>query len=186
MSKFVRATITVVLMCASVGLLGYWWKFKDRVPTPDEYAVYEAFRVRLSADRGWNPNAIVLVGKTSNLQQTHADSRIPAALYPYPPEKMLSPKEFVAFCGYLCGREFMKRNLASWDLGVNRERLPLGKLAVSRVGFDIPHHKAVMQYSFNCSDSTRRIPMRCLQFGSVYLIKTNEQWRVERYTGVRL
>jgi hypothetical protein len=186
MKRFLPTTITLVLAGIVAALCGYWWKFKDREPTPDEYAVYEAFRVRLSADIGWDSGSVRLAGKTTKLEQMRTDSLIPVALHPYPPEKMAPPKEYVAFCGYLCGREFMKRNLTSWDLGVTGDKLPSGKLAVSRVGFDLLHRKAVMQYSFNCIGSTRRIPVLCSQSGSVYLSKTDRQWRVDRYTVVVL
>jgi hypothetical protein len=170
-------------------------------PTSDEFAVYGAFLSHLSTD--WprhvghsSPDRFALANRTSELGEPYHNERIPAELQPYPPEKAEPPESVIAFCGWLCGRDFMRKNLRSWQLKPERkEQFAFEILAVSiaatttergvrivtvsRSGFDLWHQRAVLNYFFDCGHdgSLDQEAFMCGESGQALLEKVNNVCR---------
>jgi hypothetical protein len=197
--------IVVIVSAAAISCVAaYFGYVRDSVGS-DEFAVYEAFLSHLSAEIRVPPNTFALADKSSKLVASTPDSWIPKELLPYPPEKADPPVELVSFCGSWCGHEFMKRNLKSWSLKPDRkvhfsfDVVPASVeaattkrekyiVSVTRPGFDMWHHRAVVGYSFDCSSggTQEEIGAICLQMGHVLLEKADGVWQVKTYTATVL
>jgi hypothetical protein len=169
-----------------------------RGPTPEEFAVYAAFLVQLSAD---GMDHVGLGDRSSKLVAPTGESWTPVELRPDPPEKAAPPAHFVEFCGSICADDFMKQNLRSWQLKPSSEvqfpfpvipahlESPEGKrIAVTRPGFDLLHRRAVFSYSFDCSAGATpgQDAVVCIQMGDVLMDKANGKWRVASYSATVL
>jgi hypothetical protein len=214
------AVASAVISVVAIALAAAYFRADfQRGPTSDEFAVYEIFLDRLSRD--WSarpghlsPDRFALADTTLKLVQPGYESWLPAELRPYPPEKADPPASVVAFCGRLCGYDFKKKNLRSWNLrsfsnGRFRfEILPTSApdtisarririlttargmrvVSVTRPGFDLWHNLAVLDYGFDCGrdgNLTHEASM-CLQSGQVRLEQVNGTWRVVSYSGMDL
>ena len=179
-------------------------------PTPDEFAVYGAFLSQLSAD--WPrhqphslPDRFALANKSSELAEPYHDEHIPTELQPYPPGKAEPSDRVIAFCGWICGHDFIRKNLRSWQLTPESkeqfafEILPTSITAtptqlgvrivtVSRPGFDLRHQRAVLDFGFNCGHdgSLDQKALMCAESGQALLEKVNNVWRVRSYSGIML
>lgn len=177
-------------------------------PAEEEFSVYDAVLHRLSND--WTsspvhspPDRFALAKRTSKLTELPYDEHIPAELRPYSREKAGAPTWLTDFCGYLCGLNFVRKNMRSSELKpAANETLPFELVAsstelkatnsavrivrVSRPGFDLWHRRAVLLYSFNCGHdgSSAQIALLCGQSGYVLLQKEHGAWQVRDYSGV--
>lgn len=186
---FVVALVSVGALATNVGVLsGYF----DLRPTPEEFQVYGGFLSHLAADAHLTQNNFVLARMTLELSDPQYDSWIPAELRS---DKTHPSSEFAAFCG-LCGRNFVRKNLAAWRLEPNpetasdvsivepprpAERPPKQIVWVTRVGFNLWRTRAVLSYSRSCSDESL-----CSELGEVYLLKENGVWKVDHYQAFTL
>ncbi|MCU1308058.1 MAG: hypothetical protein JWN45_2753 [Acidobacteriaceae bacterium] len=203
------ASVAISALAVAVAIAYFRADFQGG-PTSDEFAVYEAFLARLSQD--WasrtghlSPDHFALADTSAKLIEHGYENWIPAELRPYPPEQAEPPERIVAFCGGLCGHDFMRKNLRSWHLkSGSKVQFPFEVLSVStditttargvrivsvtRPGFDLRHHRAVLDYSFDCGrDGTLdQDAVMCVQSGQVLLEKVNGAWRVNKYSGIDL
>ena len=187
---FAVVLLFVVAAAATVAYLR-----ADRGPRPEELRVYSAFLKHMSAEMvKRQQNEFALAGKTLELVDPIYDSWVPVELRS---NRMHPSSDFVTFCGS-CGRDFVRNNLAVWRFDPNA----LSKLGISvmdasessrtapnryvvnvtRVGFDLWHHRSVLSYSVNCSDGM--VPVLCMQSGDVQLEKVSGTWQVKRYSAV--
>ena len=195
-----RIALTIVVTCATAvaAALAYRWACADGGPTADEFRVYAAFLTRLSEDWKLRPEEIALARTTSKLATPLVGSWVPAELRPYPIDKIAPPMKFVSFCGNRCGRDFMRKNLREYQLkssadvqfpfdvvdasGPSRTTARKEVVRVSRPGFDLWHHHAVLTYCFD--HGVRVHPshgMLCVEAGSAFFEKVNGRWKVARY-----
>jgi hypothetical protein len=95
------------------------------------------------------------------------------------------PPDFVKFCGVLCGRDFVRKNLRNWQLrpsaagefGVSivdaseSSRIPPEKREVvgDTCRFNLLRNRAVLSYSADCNDYSPEHPIMCLELGRAYL-----------------
>jgi hypothetical protein len=160
--------------------------------------VYAAFLARLSTE--WSPTEHpALADMSFHLVMQRGENWLPAGLRPDPPEKAAPPPQVIDFCGSLCGRDFMRKNLRPWQLKPTRDvQFPFdilpnsaelstdGKrvVTVTRVGFDMWQHRAVFSYSLDYSAGARagQDAVVCVQIGDVLLEKVNGRWGVTRYS----
>jgi hypothetical protein len=174
----------------------YRWLDSRRGLTPDEYRVYRALLTRLAADNNWRRTEVALSNTTQRLEDPHPDSWVPKELQP---DKMIPPQDVVSFCGDLCGREFVRKNLVEWPLsstaqdevgfpivGPSKEIPPeippkYRVVGVTRVGFNVWHTRAFLSYSADCNDYSPRHLVICLELGDAYLEKKNGAWDVNDY-----
>ena len=186
----VVALTSVAVLVATIGL---FWRYSDPGPTSEEFRVYRGFLIRLAADGHLQQDDFALDRMTLPLSDPYYDSWIPAELRS---DKTYPSSEFAAFCGF-CARNFVRKNLAAWQLepgshgesgiSVTGSREPpqgpfkQHMVSVTRVGFDLWHTRAVLSYSTSCSDDSL-----CLQLGEVYLLKENGGWKVDHYDVVML
>ena len=107
--------------------------------------------------------------------------------------------DFVTFCGF-CGRDFVGKNLAVWRLNTNALNrfgisvvdasesswTPINRYVVNvtRVGFDLWHHRSVLSYSLDCGGgaSPGEDAVLCMQLGNVQLEKVRGTWLVKSYS----
>jgi len=197
-----RRKITVAALAISVVATAiaatYIWAYPRRGPTSDEFAVFAAFLSRLSTDGVERP---ALAETSSQLVAPPGEAWAPAELRPHPPEKAEASENFIRFCGSLCGRDFIKKNLRAWRLkpssGVqfpfdivpaSAEPSPAegGKriVDVTRPGFDLLHHRAVFSYSYDCitGGTPEEDAVICVQYGDVLLEKVNGRWQISSYS----
>jgi hypothetical protein len=116
-----RKTFWLVAMSVALvvsGSIAYCVAGFYRGPTPEEFAVYAAFLVQLSAD---GIDHVALGDRSSKLVAPTGESWTPVELRPDPPEKAAPPAHFVEFCGSICAHNFMKQNLRSWQLKPSSE-----------------------------------------------------------------
>ena len=203
------AVTSVVISVVAIALATVYFRADfQKGPTAEEFAVYEIFLDRLSRD--WltepghlSPDRFALADTTLKLAEPGYEAWLPAELRPYPPEKAEPPESIVAFCGRLCGYDFKKKNLRSWNLRSfsnvrsRFEVLPTSTttrahgargVRVTRPGFDLWHNLAIFQYSFDCGGdgSLTHEGSLCLQSGQVRLEKVNGSWLVVNYSGIDL
>jgi hypothetical protein len=162
----------------------------DRGPTSEEFRVYSALLKRLASDRHQQANEVALATTTLELSDQHYDTWIPAELRS---NRTHPPSDFVAFCGW-CGRDFVRKNLAVWrfnpsaagTLGISvveaSESSPIPPIkrvvAVTRIGFNVWHNRAVLSYSADCRDSPEIFAV-CVELGQAYLRKKNGSWELD-------
>lgn len=177
-----------------------WGRFVP-APTSDEYRIYGALLRRLAADNHWRLNQVALSDATLELADQHPENWVPKELQP---RKADPPSNAVDFCGALCGREFVKRNLVEWrfsgaaqnDVGfpiVNPpEGIPLPNpskyrvVDVTRVGLNVWHTRAFLSYSADCNGYSSDPPVTCVEVGDAYLEKKNGVWTVDHYSAMLL
>jgi hypothetical protein len=191
------AFVIVASSLIAVSIAGYRACYLDHGPASDEFATYSSFLARLAADGIDN---VALGDTTSKLGAFKGESWTPTELQPDPPEKAAPPLVFVEFCGNICGRDFMKKNLRAWQLKPSSDiRFPFvivsghsesssdrkRIVSVTRTGFNFWRDRAVFSYSFDCTSSTSagQVAALCIQMGEVLLEKTNGTWRVASYSG---
>jgi hypothetical protein len=201
--KKIVAAGTSILVVATAITTAYIWTARHSGPTSDEFFVYAAFLSRLSRDGQVSLDRFALANTSSKLVAATGDNWIPAELRPYPPDEAEADQLFTDFCGSLCAREFMTKNLRSWRLQpTSVVQFPFGivttsaepssvdggkrVVSVTRPGFDLWHHRAVFSYSFDCnggvSPARDEYPISCVQFGQVLMERINGQWQVTSYT----
>ena len=185
----------VVCFAAAVAAtVTYFWAYADRSPTSEEFRVYGVFLTYLEANRGSRPNKVALARATLRLSAPKFESSIPAALRS---DEILPPSEFVNFCGDLCGRDFVRKNLAVWQLKPSAQRefgisiveasessqMPRKTrvIQVTRVGFDLWRNRGVLIFSASCNDYSQEYPILCVEEGKVCLQKRNGTWIVSNY-----
>jgi hypothetical protein len=193
-------SIAAAVACAS---RFYFW---EQLQESDDFAVYEAFLARLSEDWASRGDTVALANTTSKLVPLVAETWVPVELRPYPPEKAAPPERFFSFCGHLCGYRFMKRNLQSWPLEPGstthfefdvvpassektvRARGNKRIVSVTRPGFDLCHHRAVLAYSVDCSaaGTATQVAVVCVQLRNVLVEKVNGKWRIQSYSATVL
>jgi len=187
----VPVAIAVAALAVTVGLL---MRHYDRGPTAEELRVYGVFLSRWAADRQLKRNDFALAPRTLQLEDPHYDKWVPAELRT---DKTWPPPDFVGFCGEQCARDFVRKNLAVWQLrasvkvdfvlsAVEPETLQPNVVVVTRIGFNPWHTRAVLSFEGNCSDASSEIPSVCLELGEAYLLRENGVWKVDRYTSVSL
>lgn len=198
--KITAAAAAIVVMAIAI-TAACVWAARHRAPTADEFSVYAAFLSRLSKDDKLAPDRLALAGTSFQLVAATGENWIPAELRPYPPDEAEASERFIDFCGALCGRDFMTKNLRAWRLKptsamqfpfdivpTSAEPSPAegGKrvVTVTRPGFDLWHHRAVFSYSFDCSAgaSPAQDAVNCVQFGQVLLERINGRWQVTSYS----
>jgi hypothetical protein len=206
--KLIVALLVVFILIIGMGLLFLRIQFPTE-PTADEFAVYDAFLARLSAD--WPSNPVydapfifALADTSSNLVERGYDEHIPWELRPSPPEKSEPSESMANFCGWLCGHDFIRKNLRSWHLtsaSTNTQfrlnilpRVPdatsakreVRLVSVTRAGFDFRHRRAGFNYTFDCGRDGTSVQraLLCGQSGQVLLEKENGVWQVREYTGM--
>ena len=172
------AAIAVVLMAAVVYLLRY----SDRGPTSEEFRVYSALLDRLGADEHEGRSSLALVGRTLELSDPHPESWIPTELRS---DRFQPPSDFVSFCGHLCGRDFVRKNLVVWWLRPNTTEFPFStvkdsnteqyEVAVTRVGFNFLRTRAVLSFAAGC------IMSACGKSGDAFFVKQRGIWRLDHY-----
>ena len=187
---FVVVLFSVV---AAAGSLAYFRA--DRGPTTEEFRVYRAFLKHL-ADENRQQHEFALASKTLKLVDPRYDSWVPLELRS---DRMRPSSEDVTFCGF-CGRDFVRKNLAVWRLNPNAvNKLGISVMDVSesswtptnryvvnvtRVGFDLWHHRSVLSYSLDCSAgaSPGHDAVLCVQSGDVQLEMVRGTWLVKSYS----
>ena len=188
----VAATVLIVVAVSLV------WRTVYAVsgPTPEDYRIYSAFLPRLAAQHGWRTSDMGIARATSVLSAPTADSWVPAALHPYPLNRLAAPEDVVRFCGKFCGRDFMKKNLVKWQLKPGADgQFPFDIIStpgatgskrvvsVTRAGFDLWHRQAVLMYTVDCSEASAGVPTMCTEFGHAFLQKTNGTWNINELKG---
>jgi hypothetical protein len=179
----------------------YKWQNSGRGPTPDEYRVYGVLLTRLAADNNRPPSVFALSSITLRLVYPHFDNWVPTELRP---DRMTPPPDGVSFCGDLCGRKFVRKNLVKWRfdpsaqgevgfpiVGPSKEIPPeippkYRVVEVTRVGFNVWHTRAFLDYSADCNDYSPEHPTMCVESGEAYLQKKNGAWEVVNYSAVLL
>jgi hypothetical protein len=189
---------TAILVTAMAITTAYVWKSRHRGPTSDEFFVYAAFLSRLSKDETLPLDGFALADTSFQLVAARGENWIPAELRPYPPDEAEASARFIEFCGALCGRDFMTKNLRAWRLEpTSAVRFPFDivptsvepaqgekrVVTVTRPGFDLSHHRAVFSYSFDCNGGVSPGPdaVSCVQFGQVLMERINGEWQVTSY-----
>ncbi len=193
-------TAAFVLLGAAAGSI-YAWQGSRRGPTPDEYRVYGVLLTHLSADSHWGKADIALSNTTLRLEDGHPDSWVPRELWP---DKMIPPQDGVSFCGNLCGREYVRKNLVMWRLSNTAQEevgFPIVEpskqdppeippkyriVDVTRVGFNLWHTRAFLSYSADCNDDSPELPTLCVELGDAYFEKKNGTWQLDNYTATML
>jgi hypothetical protein len=200
MHRRAKAVLAVVVLCVAGAVFEtYLLTHADGGPSSEEFQVYGAFLTRFATDRGLRPNELALERETLQLTDPQFESWVPIGLRH---GRMFPPPEFVSFCGTLCGRDFVKKNLAMWqlkpsvqgELGVfiveasesTQTAPPKSVVDVTRVGFDLRGNRAVLMYSFDCNDYSPNRPVLCVQIGNAYLQKRKGTWNVDHYSGLTL
>jgi len=205
------ALAAVAVSFVAIPIVTAWLRVQfPSEPTSDEFAVYGAFLTRLSTD--WPrhvvhsaPDRFALANRSSELSDNSYREHISAELQPYPPEKAEPPERVIGFCGWICGHDFMRKNLRSWQLKPEPkeqfafEILPISItttptqlgvriVTVSRPGFDLRHQRAVLDFGFNCGHdgSLDQEGLMCGESGQALLEKVNNVWRVRSYSGIML
>ena len=204
----IAAAAAAILVTAIAITAGYVWAARHRAPTADEFSVYAAFLSRLSKDDKFSPGRLALADASFQLVAPSGKSWIPAELLSYPSaiwencaalDEAAASETFIDFCGALCGRDFMTKNLRAWrlsppsvmrfpfDLVPTSAEASEGRkrvVSITRPGFDLWHHRAVFTYSFDCAASANAAEdtISCVQFGQVLLQKTNGGWQVISYS----
>jgi hypothetical protein len=173
-------------------------------PTLDEFAIYQTLLTRLTKDwesrRVSSPVRFALSDMSLELVEPGYQEWIPAELRPYPPDKIDPPESIVAFCGRLCGNDFLTKNLDSRKLkpGTIPKKFPFVILSfgaetvattrgictvrITRPGFDRWHDRAVIHYLAACGGDScfpSREEASRNQAGEVLLEKRDGSWRVE-------
>jgi len=197
----IAVAVSAIMVAAMAITAAYVWTARHRGPTSDEFLVYAAFLSRLSKDETLPLDRFALADTSFQLVAATGEDWIPAELRPYSPDEAEASERFIDFCGALCGRDFMTKNLHAWRLkptsamqfpfdivpasvepspAEGRKRV----VTVARPGFDLWHHRAVFSYSFDCSAgaSPAQDAVNCVQFGQVLLERTNEEWQVISYS----
>jgi len=188
-----RIALAVVVTCTTVAVaLAYRWLDADRGPTAEEFRVYAAFLTRLSADRNSQPGEMAIARTTFAVATPHIENWVPVELR-LSPADTAPPLEFVDFCGSRCGHDFIRKNLRVWPVRPEAQ-FPFdimdasalyrttGKhrvVSMSRPGFDLMHHRAVLMYSVNCGGGIAG--RLCAEAGEAFLEKVNGAWKVARY-----
>jgi len=197
----IAVAASAILLAAMAITAAYIWTARHRGPTSDEFLAYVAFLSRLSKDETLPLDRFALADTSFQLVAAPGESWIPAELRPYPPDEAEASERFIDFCGALCGRDFMTKNLHAWRLKpasatqfpfdlvpTSAEPSPAGSgkrvVTVTRPGFDLWHHRAVFSYSFDCNGGVSPGPdaVSCVQFGQVFMERINGAWRVTRYS----
>jgi hypothetical protein len=190
---------TAILAMAMATTAAYVWTTRHRGPTSDEFFVYAAFLSRLSKDETLPLDRFALADTSFQVVAAAGEHWIPAELRPYPPDEAEASRRFIDFCGALCGRDFMTKNLRAWRLeptsavkfpfeivptSAEPARSEKRVVTVTRPGFDLSHHRAVFSYSFACSGGVSPGPdaISCVQFGQVLMGRTNGKWQVASYS----
>jgi hypothetical protein len=189
---------SVVLIAVAISAIRYL-TYAVVAPASEDYEGYAAFVKSLSVQHGWQIKDIQLVSPTRTLILPTFESWVPAELQPHSPAEIVAPDSLVQFCGNFCGQEFIRKNLTAWPLkpfATDQVRfsyspktdLKAGDRAVSvtRIGFDLWHRRAVLEYSVDCSDSSGRIPIMCVEFGDVSLQKISGRWAVKEFNAINL
>jgi hypothetical protein len=183
------AVLSVIAATASIAYFR-----PDRGPTTEEFRVYSAFLKHLAAQG--EQDEFALASKTLELADPQYDSWIPVELRS---DRTRPSSDFVTFCGF-CGRDFVGKNLAVWRFNPN----VLNKLGISvmdasesswtptngyvvnvtRVGFDLWHHRSVLSYSLDCSAGATPAhdAVLCMQLGNLQLEKVRGTWLVKSYS----
>jgi hypothetical protein len=202
--KITAGAAAIVVMAIAI-TAAYVRAARHRAPTADEFSVYAAFLSRLSKDDKLSPDRLALADMSLQLVAATGENWIPAELRPDPPDEAEASERFTHFCGALCGRDFMTKNLRPWRLKpASALRFPFdivptsaepspaegGKwvVSVTRPGFDLWRHRAVFSYSFGCSAgaTAAQDAVMCVQFGEVLLERTNGGWQVISYSAFLL
>jgi hypothetical protein len=190
---------TAILVMAMAIITAYVWIARHRGPTSDEFFVYAAFLSRLSKDETLPLDRFALADTSFQLVAATSENWIPAELRPYPPNEAEASERFIDFCGALCGRDFMTKNLRTWrlkptsavkfafDIVPTSAEPAQGEkrvVTVTRPGFDLSHHRAVFSYSFDCNGGVSPGPdaVSCVQFGQVLMERINGEWQVTSYS----
>lgn len=170
----------------------------DRGPTPEEFRVYRAFLKHLAAESQAEQADFGLASKTLKLVDPYYDSWVPVELRS---DRMRPSSDFVTFCGF-CGRDFVGKNLAVWRFNPNAlsklgisvmdasesSRTPPNRYVVNvtRVGFDLWHHRSVLCYSvdFSAGGTPDHDAVLLVQSGDVQLEKVSGTWQVKSYSAL--
>ena len=192
--KITLAATAIPVMAIAL-TAAYVWTARHRRPTSDEFLVYAAFLSRLSKDETLSLDRFALADTSFKLVAATGENWVPAELRPYPPDEAQASERFIDFCGGLCARDFMTKNLRAWRLEpTSAVQFPFDVVAasaepaqgqkrvvtVTRPGFDLWHHRAVFSYSFDCNGGVSPGPdaVSCVQFGQVLMERTNGEWQV--------
>jgi hypothetical protein len=189
----ILSLLVLLSVVAAAASLAYFRA--DRGPTTEEFRVYSAFLKHLAAETQ-QQYEFSLASKTLELADPQYDSWIPVELRS---DRTRPSSDLMTFCG-LCGRDFVRKNLAVWRLNPNA----LNKFGISvmdasesswtptngyvvnvtRVGFDLWHHRSVLSYSLDCSGGATpgEDAVLCMQSGDVQLEKVRGTWLVKRYS----
>lgn len=195
--KKITASASAVLVMAIAITAAYVWAARHRAPTADEFSVYAAFLSRLSRDDKLSLDRFALADTTSPLVASLGESWEPAELRPHPPSKAAAPEQFTEFCGDLCAHDFMRKNLEAWELKPSSNEIfpfsvvssnlvvafhRIRVVSVTRCGFDLWHHRAVLSYAFDASTdgNLQQLGTLCAANGDVFLKKVNGNWQVIR------
>ena len=198
--KIITVAAAIFAMAIAV-VAAYTWAARHHAPTVDEFSVFATFLSRLSKDDKLSLDRLALADTSFQLVAATGESWIPAELRPYPPDEAEASQLFIDFCGALCGRDFMTKNLRAWRLkptlamqfpfdiaSTSAQPSPAegGKrvVSVTRPGFDLWHHRPVFTYSFDCSAGANPTQgaISCVQFGQVLLQRINGVWQVTSYS----
>jgi hypothetical protein len=198
-------TLAVILaiLASAVGAFGtYSHLYIVRDPSSEEYQVYAALLRHLATHSDWDrePSELALIGTTAELSTPvyeYPDSWIPRKLR----HNRTDPSsEFVSFCGAVCASDFVRKNLAVWQLKSDvLSRLGISiavpnessgaqpmerNIKVTRVGFNLWHNRAVLMFSADCHTYSQNVPIMCIELGEAYLRKENGVWKVDHYQGL--
>ena len=113
-------------------------------------------------------------------------------------DKMTPPPDGVKFCGYLCGREFVKENLVDWRLNSTArhqvgfpivgpsEGTPTRRrvVGVTRAGFNLWHTRAFLFFTADCNNYSREHPVMCVELGEAYFQKKNGVWWLDHISAM--
>ena len=192
-----RLGVVGVFALGAAALL-YWRNYDEPHPAPDEFRIYRVFLKRLATDSNWQ-GQIALAETTLRSSEPQYQNWVPAELRT---DKMTPPPDVVNFCGEWCGRDFVKKNLVVWHFNSNAQEdvgFPIDQnsqdrqippqhrvVAVTRVGFNLWHTRAVLWYSADCNDYSPEHPVMCSESGTVYLKKINGSWQLDHYYAIDL
>jgi hypothetical protein len=187
MHRYKKAAIIVVATAvAALMATRYVLRYPDGGPTSEEFRVYDAFLNRLTSDGHLRQGTLVLEGETLSLSDPQYDTWIPTELRS---DKTWPNPAFVSFCGRVCAHDFVRKNLAAWQLKPSPEvgtafRIMRASqaleprqcaISVTRVGFELRRARAVLSYSESCEGNGGII------LGDAYLLRKNGMWTVDNY-----
>lgn len=193
--KVTLAVVVAFVLLGAAATAIYMWQPSERGPTPDEYRLYRVLLTRLTADNNRPPRAFALSSTTLRVVDPHSESWVPTELQP---DRMTAPRDGVSFCGDLCGRQFVRKNLVQWrfnpsargEVGfpIVRPSKELSEIPpkyrvveVTRAGFNVWHTRAFLSYSADCNDYSQEHPVMCVELGEAYLEKKNGAWKLDHY-----